>query len=122
MGNANLNPAGAKGRFCGLKPGPSVRYGAGVPMADMHHETVFFSGHVQGVGFRYAALQVAKEFEVAGLVRNLTDGRVLVEVEGETEEVAAFLVAVEERMHGYIRKTERTARTAPPRFTGFGIQ
>ena len=45
-------------------------------MADVHHESVFFSGHVQGVGFRYAVLQVAKEFEVAGYVRNLADGRV----------------------------------------------
>ena len=40
-------------------------------MGEVHHETVFFTGHVQGVGFRYAVLQVAKEFEVAGHVSNL---------------------------------------------------
>lgn len=45
-------------------------------MVEVHHETVFFSGRVQGVGFRYSALQVAKEFDVSGFVCNLTDGRV----------------------------------------------
>ena len=32
-------------------------------MAEIHHEIVHFSGHVQGVGFRYTVLQVAKGFE-----------------------------------------------------------
>ncbi len=91
-------------------------------MADTHHETVHYSGHVQGVGFRYAARQVAKEFEVTGCVKNLLDGRVLVEVEGTATEVGAFLVALEERMHGYIRKVERTGELRPPQFTGFSIR
>jgi acylphosphatase len=91
-------------------------------MADVHHETVYFTGRVQGVGFRYATLQVAKEFEVAGHVRNLTDGRVEVEVEGAPAEVAAFIVAVEERMHGFIRKTERSAQKRPPQHRGFEIK
>ena len=51
-------------------------------MSDVHYEEVFFSGRVQGVGFRYTTMQVAKEFEVAGQVRNLTDGRVQLEVDG----------------------------------------
>lgn len=91
-------------------------------MADVHHETVFFTGHVQGVGFRYAALQVAKEFEVAGFVQNLPDGRVALEVEGTPRDVAAFIAAVEERMHGLIRKTERSAAKRAPKFSGFGIK
>jgi acylphosphatase len=91
-------------------------------MADVHHETVFFTGHVQGVGFRYTALQVAKEFEVAGFVMNLPDGRVQLEAEGRERDVVAFIAAVEERLHGIIRKTERTAQTRPPRFAGFAIK
>ena len=51
-------------------------------MADVYHETVYFSGHVQGVGFRYSTLAVSHEFEVAGYVCNLPDGRVQVEAEG----------------------------------------
>ena len=91
-------------------------------MADVHHETVFFTGRVQGVGFRYATLQVAKEFEVSGFVMNLADGRVQLEAEGRGEEVAAFVVAVEERLHGYIRKQERAGRTRAAQFSGFAIR
>ncbi len=91
-------------------------------MSEVHHEAVYFTGRVQGVGFRYTALQVAKEFEVAGFVCNLPDGRVHLEVEGRAAEVAAFVTALEERMHGYIRKTERSARVRPPEFRGFGIK
>ena len=91
-------------------------------MPDVHHATVFFQGRVQGVGFRYAALQVAREFEVAGVVRNLPDGRVQLEVEGSCEAVTAYVAAVEERMEGYIRKTERSVRVRSAQFAGFTIQ
>ncbi len=91
-------------------------------MQDVHHAQVFFSGRVQGVGFRYAALQVAKEFEVAGWVKNLADGRVHLEVEGPVDQVNAYLAAVEERMHGYVRKVDRSERARRPQFAGFSIQ
>jgi acylphosphatase len=90
-------------------------------MPDVHHETVYFSGHVQGVGFRYSVLQVAKEYEVAGWVSNLADGRVQLEAEGGAAEVAAFVDAVQERMHGYIRKMERSSCRRPAQFSGFKI-
>lgn len=91
-------------------------------MADVRHETVHFSGRVQGVGFRYTTLQIAKEFEVAGYVRNLVDGRVQLEAEGRADEVDAFVAAIEERMHSYIRKTERTGSMRVPQFNGFAIR
>ncbi len=86
------------------------------------HATVHFSGHVQGVGFRYATLQVAKEFEVAGYVQNLADGRVLLEAEGESREIDAFVAAIAERMHGHVRKTERAQQNRSPQFKGFTIR
>lgn len=91
-------------------------------MVEVHLETVFFAGRVQGVGFRYQTLQVAKEFEVAGYVQNLPDGRVQLEAEGRPDEVAAFVAAVEERLHGYIRKTERHSARRAPQFQGFSIR
>lgn len=91
-------------------------------MTDVHYETVFFSGHVQGVGFRYTTLQVAKEFEVSGFVKNLPDGRVQVEAEGRAEELSAFVAAIEERMHGYLRKIERNAGQRERQFSGFAIR
>lgn len=91
-------------------------------MGEIHHESVFFNGHVQGVGFRYSVLQVAKEFEVAGYVSNLADGRVQLEVEGSARHVAAFVAAIEEKMHGYIRKVERRSEKRVPQFRGFSIK
>lgn len=91
-------------------------------MSDVHHEIVHFTGRVQGVGFRFQALQVAREFEVAGYVQNLPDGRVRLEVEGARAEIDAFLAALGERMEGHIRNTERTAGRRTPRFSGFEIR
>ena len=91
-------------------------------MSEIHHETVYFTGRVQGVGFRYSTLQVAKEFEVAGWVKNIPDGRVQLEAEGAPQTVKAFVTAVEERMHGYIRKTERQTAKREPQFVGFTIR
>ena len=91
-------------------------------MPEVHHEVATFSGRVQGVGFRYAALEAAREFEVSGYVRNLPDGRVLLEAEGEPAEVAAFIAAVEERMHGYVRKVDRQGVKREPQFSGFSIR
>lgn len=91
-------------------------------MAEVHHEIVFFSGHVQGVGFRFTTLQVAKEFDVAGFVTNLPDGRVKLEAEGKAADVTAFIAALESRMHGFVRKTERIADLRPAEFSGFTIK
>jgi len=91
-------------------------------MTEVHHTTVFFSGRVQGVGFRYQALQVAKGFEVSGFVMNLPDGRVQLEAEGAAREVDEFVAAVQERMEGYIRKTEQFAAKRSAQFQGFAIR
>lgn len=91
-------------------------------MSDVHHATAYFTGRVQGVGFRYQTLQVAKEFEVSGYVVNLPDGRVLLEAEGVAPEVREFITAVQERMEGYIRKTELAEGRRPPQFQGFAIR
>ncbi len=92
------------------------------PMPEIHFESVHFTGRVQGVGFRYSALQVSKEFEVSGWVANLSDGRVQLEIEGEKSEIERFLAAIEQRMHGHIRKTERTTARRVPQFRGFAIR
>jgi len=92
------------------------------PVPETHHETAFFTGRVQGVGFRYAALRVAQEFEVSGFVTNLSDGRVCIEAEGSQEAVAAYIAAVEEKMHGYVRRVDRMSARRSPQFKGFTIK
>jgi acylphosphatase len=91
-------------------------------MPEIHHEAVYFTGRVQGVGFRFTALQVAREFEVSGFVANLEDGRVHLEAEGEPKEVDSFIAAVQERMHGHVRKVDRVASRRSPQFSGFSIR
>ena len=49
------------------------------------------SGRVQGVFFRDSSRQQAARRNVAGLARNLPDGRVEVVLEGPAEEVSAVL-------------------------------
>lgn len=66
----------------------------------------WFEGHVQGVGFRYQTVSVAKGFEVTGYVRNLADGRVHLYAEGEENEVVAFQAEVESELKDYIRASE----------------
>jgi acylphosphatase len=77
---------------------------------------------VQGVGFRYQTLQVAKEFDVSGWVQNLADGRVQLEVEGRAQEVKDFIQAVHERMEGNIRKIEQLNDIRAPQFAGFAMR
>ena len=43
---------------------------------------IYFYGRVQGVGFRYYAVQKAGQLGLAGWVRNRYDGSVEMEVEG----------------------------------------
>jgi acylphosphatase len=65
---------------------------------------IFYSGHVQGVGFRYTARRVAQRHVVAGMVRNLPDGRVELIAEGDGAEVDAFLDDLRREMAHYIHQ------------------
>lgn len=48
------------------------------------------SGRVQGVGFRYFTFDVAARENIDGSVRNLADGRVEIDAEGDAEALARF--------------------------------
>ncbi len=52
---------------------------------------MYISGDVQGVGFRYRANYAAKGLGLTGYVRNLYDGRVEIEVQGDRELISRFL-------------------------------
>ncbi|MFN3383584.1 MAG: acylphosphatase [Archaeoglobaceae archaeon] len=55
---------------------------------------VFISGVVQGVGFRYFTVKVARELGIKGYVKNLADGRVYIYAIGEEEALEKFLANV----------------------------
>ena len=62
----------------------------------MERVHVFYSGRVQGIGFRYACRSLAQGFSVTGYVRNLQDGRVELIAEGERGELEGFLGEIQE--------------------------
>ena len=83
---------------------------------------VYFSGRVQGVGFRYTTRQIAVRFPVAGFVQNLSDGRVFVVVEGEPADLERFLGAVESEMQRYVEAKQVLKRPATGEFSRFEIR
>ena len=72
----------------------------------------FFSGRVQGVGFRYSTKQLAKGFDVLGWVRNLGDGRVELQIMGDEEELDEFIQEMHDSPMGH-HIQEQEERTVP---------
>ena len=52
---------------------------------------IFFSGMVQGVGFRYRSYYIAQSLGLTGWVANMWDGRVEMEVQGDPESIGRML-------------------------------
>jgi acylphosphatase len=57
----------------------------------MEHLDIVVSGRVQGIGFRFSAMEAAYRFGVTGFVLNRPDSTVYLEAEGKKESVQHFL-------------------------------
>jgi acylphosphatase len=80
------------------------------------------SGRVQGVGFRWFAQTVAEREGVHGWVRNLPDGRVEAQAEGDAEAVERFERALRHGPRGArIDEVDVDALTPTGRDTGFSV-
>jgi len=88
---------------------------------DLERRTVYYSGRVQGVGFRYETRFLAQQFEVTGYVQNLDDGRVLLVAEGAKEEMDRFLKRIAESMGRHIRNVAQSSSVATGEFNEFRI-
>ena len=82
---------------------------------------VYYSGQVQGVGFRYTVVRLARGQAVTGFVRNLRDGRVELIVEGEQADVGRFLDGVDRIMGGYIHNRLVEDEQPTGEFSGFDV-
>ena len=62
----------------------------------MVRKHIFFSGDVQGVGFRYRSY-IAQSLGLAGWVENLWDGRVEMEVQGSEVSIREMLARIQQQ-------------------------
>ena len=83
---------------------------------------IYYSGRVQGVGFRYTVKALATGFEVTGTIRNLSDGRVELVAEGTKEELEAFRRAIQDCEVGrFIRNENASWSDSSGEYRGFEI-
>ena len=89
---------------------------------EVEQREIYYSGRVQGVGFRYTARSIAGTHRVTGFVRNLPDGRVHLVVEGDRDEIQAFIEELRADMGPYVHDAQVSVRPASGRFQGFEIR
>ena len=80
---------------------------------------VYYSGRVQGVGFRATVAWLARTYPITGWVQNLPDGRVELLVEGPHAKLSEFLDAISLRFAGKIRGEEAHWQPASGLFPSF---
>ena len=84
---------------------------------------IFFSGQVQGVGFRMTTRRLAQGFPITGFVQNLPDGRVELLVEGEDPMLIHLIGAIQREFGDSIRETWGTKEVVgDPSLEGFSIR
>ena len=64
---------------------------------------IFYSGMVQGVGFRFTVLRCAQDLDLRGWVKNLPDGRVEILAEGDRGKITQLCQNLEKHFQGYIK-------------------
>ena len=67
---------------------------------------VYFYGRVQGVGFRWRAVQPAKDLHLPGWVRNMYNGNVEMEVQGNSVMIERLFQELHSDRFIRIEKTE----------------
>ena len=83
---------------------------------------LYFSGHVQGVGFRYNTQRLTRDLAITGYVRNLVDGRVEVVAEGSRTELASLQDEVQRTMADHIQGVRVDRCTPTGEFAAFEIR
>ena len=85
-------------------------------------EQIFFSGRVQGVGFRFTTRGIAKRFPVVGFVRNLPDSRVELVIRGQSTAIDDVVHRLTEHFGDNITHVDRTCIPPDEPFTTFDIR
>ena len=82
---------------------------------------IIFTGRVQGVGFRFTALDIANRYRLTGWVRNLWDGTVEMVAQGLSDDIEDCIRDIKECFGGYIRETKVEEISPNPHYDDFKI-
>ena len=83
----------------------------------------YFSGRVQGVGFRYTAEGIALELGLSGWVKNRRDGRVELVCEGAKPDIENLFARIQSSLLGvHIKKTTVNWEKATCEFSDFTVE
>jgi len=82
----------------------------------------YYSGTVQGVGFRFTAERIATSLGLTGWIANLDDGRVEIVCEGDAADLVEFLEKAKDAFGGYIWQVDVRYEKPSGEFQGFNIR
>jgi acylphosphatase len=82
---------------------------------------LFYSGRVQGIGFRYTILDIARQQKVCGWVKNLDDGRVEIIAEASEDILNSFLQEINQHFSRYVKDVNIEWFPASGEFSDFQI-
>lgn len=83
---------------------------------------IYVSGIVQGVGFRYYTMRVARELGIKGYVKNLPDGRVYIYAVGDEVTLDKFLSVINRGPPTAIVRGVEVRRANVENFNGFEVR
>ncbi len=82
---------------------------------------IYFSGKVQGVGFRYTTQRYALKLGLNGWVKNLVDGRVEIMVDGDKGKIERLIENLKKHFGRYIQDCSISYSEDIGGFTNFQI-
>ena len=83
---------------------------------------IYFSGRVQGVGFRYTASRLANDLSLTGWVANLPDDRVEMEVQGPISQLRQLIIRLKAQPYIRIDDMEIAEMGVVPSERAFGVR
>jgi len=89
---------------------------------EQERRTIYYSGRVQGVGFRWRALASIEGAAVDGYITNLPDGRVELVLEGEPDHTAAAAECVRRALARHLSAEEEFIGPATGEFRGMRVR
>ena len=83
---------------------------------------IIFGGTVQGVGFRYTAHRIAGLYDLTGYVRNRSDDKVELLLQGNLADIDNCVADLKESFGHYVKNVKIEDRQPDPNCTRFTIR